>query len=314
MKYNADWLFLAKTNTINPSTIADLSVYSCIIPILIFLILKFNWKEKLKWFCFLLLLVNFLTDLASGFYSKKPSASGTVLNASPISETHSVTIKLDKGNVHEGEFIQSQNFAGIITKIYLPGSREPQIEKIDIHGNNAAINAAAPFRVFSTLKITNISMLVNIILTFFIFYLIFKGINLWERFSLVALATAIAVWVVRNIILNQLHSFDGFFNGGSTILIILFALAFFYFQLNKPDIPFIYSSPTFWIVTAILLYKAGTFFLFLYANTLDQSEKVNFFLINSAFYDLQNFLFAIAFFIPGVKKNKHSSKSRLATI
>jgi hypothetical protein len=89
------------------------------------------------------------------------------------------------------------------------------------------------------------------------------------------------------------------YNGGATLLIIVFSLVYFYKQLNNPENLFVYSTPPFWIVVAVLLYKAGTFFLFLYTNSLSQNEKENFYLFNSVFYLLQNVLLAISFMIPG---------------
>jgi hypothetical protein len=301
---------LVKTKAINPSIIADLSVYSCILPILIFLILRFNWREKLKWFCFLLIITNFSADLLSGYLSKIPIASGVVMTSSAdtiLKKT--ITLQVKDGQLHEEEYILSDSFAGIITDIQVIHDKSPKTIQANIQGNNQPIIAGSSFKAYSTLYISNISYLISLIFTFLIFYLIFRDTPPWNKLALIALIGTIAIWLFRNIMLNKLHSFGGFFNGGTTILIILFAIAFFYYQLNKPDIPFIYSSSSFWIVTGILLYKAGTFFLFLYVNTLDQDEKMNFFLINSGFYDIQNILFAIAFSIRR-KENKKTLKLR----
>lgn len=160
----------------------------------------------------------------------------------------------------------------------------------------------AHFEAFSTLNILNISLLAELILTFLIFYLNFKHQSKWwSRITLIAIFLASLIWIARNIFVGNLYTYSSVYNGSITILIIFFALVFFYQQLKRPDNPFVYASPVFWIISAILIYKAGTFFLFLYGNTLEQSEKENFFIINSFFYIVENVLFAVAFLIRSKK-------------
>jgi hypothetical protein len=159
--------------------------------------------------------------------------------------------------------------------------------------------------VFSTVKLSNILLLVELSLIFFIFYLILKDNTLWSKLTVAAIILTIIFWVYQNIVLDKIDTYGGFYTGGMTLIIIVFSLAFFYHQLNKPENLFVYSFSAFWMVIAILLYKASTFFLFLYTNSLTQIEKANFYLFNSFFYLLQNLLFAISFLIPD--KNKRST-------
>lgn len=87
------------------------------------------------------------------------------------------------------------------------------------------------------------------------------------------------------------------------ILIIIWTILFFYEQLTKPadsNQLFIYSTPSFWIVTAYLIYFAGTFFLFIYSQNknleADSEFSMQYSFINSVFVLLKNILLSIAMF------------------
>ncbi len=255
----------------------------------------------------LLIIANFSFDLIGVYSSKKPLATGYIHEFSSQGNKHTVELELTKGKIHEGEFISSNEFIGSIAKINATKSSSGNII-VEIEGNTAPLTSAA-FNVYSNLRMVNILLLIELIFIYTIFFLLFQAVPLWKKLTLTALIFSVVFWFYRNILLDLIHSYGGYYNGGTTILIILFALAFFYYQLKQPENPFIYSTPAFWIISAILLYKVGTFFLFLYSNTLDQNEKANFYIINSAFYILQNLLFTIAFLIDAKKKQvKHNPK------
>jgi hypothetical protein len=183
----------------------------------------------------------------------------------------------------------------------------------EIETSASQVNSPTDFEVFSTLNIVNISLLVELILTFLMFFLILTPTRKWlGKLALIVLFILALIWIYRNLILDNLYTSSALYNGGSTIIIILFALTFFYYQLNRPDNLFIYAAPSFWIVSAILIFKAGTFFLFLYGNTLDQAEKANFYAINSVFYVVENILFAVAFILKG--KNSLTTSKRSIVI
>jgi hypothetical protein len=261
-----------------------------------------------------LVITNFSFDRLSYSLSKLPVSSGTVISLSSSSQTTNPTVLLDikKGNVYEGEFISTAEWSGIVAKVSRANNSSKDEVWAEVETSAANIKSGSNFKAFSTLNIVNISLLVELILTFLIFYLILAPTRKWlGQLALAALIISVLIWIYRNIILDNLYIYSGFYNGGTTIVIILFALTFFYYELNRPDNLFIYAAPAFWIVSAILIFKAGTFFLFLYGNTLDQSEKINFYTINSIFYVVENLLFAIAFYLKG-KDSLTSSKRSLA--
>lgn len=95
------------------------------------------------------------------------------------------------------------------------------------------------------------------------------------------------------------------------ILIIIWSIVFFYEQLTKPAIGeqlFLYSSPSFWIVSAYLIYFAGTFFLFIYSQNKpperDTEEFIQYSLINGVFILIKNILLSVAMFTRGSVESK----------
>jgi hypothetical protein len=294
---------LNKTKTIDPILIAEIAAYSCFLPILVFLFLRYNWRERLKWVCLFLVISNFSFDQLSAYLSSKPVATGIIKNDSTELRQNFI-LNIHSGKIYKGQYVSAGKFSGIITHVFKDSSFQKARIKIDT--KNKLINSPSPFRSFSTIRIVNIAALVEVILTFFLFHLIFKSILPWNKVTLIAMGLTITWWIINNIVLGNIHSHDSYINGTTTILVILFSLVFFYHQLNTVENRFIYLSPSFWIIFAILLYKAGTFFLLLYANTLDQDEKASFYVINSGFYFLQNMFFAIVFLVRdnSIEKNR----------
>jgi hypothetical protein len=69
--------------------------------------------------------------------------------------------------------------------------------------------------------------------------------------------------------------------------------------MKNPDSLFLYNSPHFWIVAALLLYFSGSFFAFIYAQNFSNSPEVanTFRTITKYLTFIQNILFLIAFII-----------------
>lgn len=96
------------------------------------------------------------------------------------------------------------------------------------------------------------------------------------------------------------------------ILIICLCIYYFYEELNQMNDEFIYAKPEFWAVAGIMLYLAGTFFLFVQAGQLSRNTQITFWVINLGCNVLKNIMFAVAF---SVKKNNYQnlrSNSRIS--
>ncbi|MDH7463932.1 hypothetical protein QEG73_21700 [Chitinophagaceae bacterium 26-R-25] len=88
------------------------------------------------------------------------------------------------------------------------------------------------------------------------------------------------------------------------ILIISLCICYFFEQLNQMNNEFIYSKAEFWAVAGIMLYLAGTFFLFVQAGQLSHNTQRTFWVINLGCNVLKNIMFAVAF---SINKNNYQN-------
>jgi len=103
---------------------------------------------------------------------------------------------------------------------------------------------------------------------------------------------------------NEASEFDSLPTTIESIFIITFCIFFLFQELNNPEIPFIYQNPNFWFVFGMLGYLAGNFFLFLQYSNISSDVRDGFWMINLLFNILKNLLFAVAFYLPKVKKDE----------
>lgn len=83
----------------------------------------------------------------------------------------------------------------------------------------------------------------------------------------------------------------------SSLILIIGSILYFFETIQKPEIGFIYSKPSFWVVVGIMIYFSGTFFLFLQYENLSTEEKDNFWIINIICFILKNIFFSISFIL-----------------
>ena len=81
------------------------------------------------------------------------------------------------------------------------------------------------------------------------------------------------------------------------IIIIGYCLFFLGEQIFDPQVEFIYSSYKFWLAVAQLIYLAGTFFVFAYAEDLGNEERNDLWKILFICNILKDLLFAIAIWL-----------------
>ncbi|KIC89383.1 hypothetical protein [Flavihumibacter sp. ZG627] len=97
----------------------------------------------------------------------------------------------------------------------------------------------------------------------------------------------------------------------SAITLIIFSILYLFEQIQNPEVSFIYSKSNFWIVVGIMLYFAGTFFLFLQFSELSSQEQYSYWIINWVCIILKNILFSIAFYLP--KENPYHIENEIKT-
>ena len=71
---------------------------------------------------------------------------------------------------------------------------------------------------------------------------------------------------------------------------------YFFDQLKQPDTFAIYSTINFWVIISFLIYLAGTFFLYIYSESMinDKIYIQNYRILNSSFVILKGVLLSVA--------------------
>ena len=105
------------------------------------------------------------------------------------------------------------------------------------------------------------------------------------------------VFCLYNIVDKPIRVFDSVQASIESILVLAYCIIYFYEQLNQPQISFIYTKYTFWLITGLLVYLSGTFFLYAFAVNLPDQTRINFWVINLICTILKNLFFTIAILI-----------------
>jgi hypothetical protein len=80
--------------------------------------------------------------------------------------------------------------------------------------------------------------------------------------------------------------------------------------MSEIDNTFVYNKPSFWIVTGIMIYLAGSFFIYVFANQVEKAVLNQFWFLTNVLYVVKNLLFALGIFIH-VKQLKNPTPQKL---
>jgi hypothetical protein len=99
----------------------------------------------------------------------------------------------------------------------------------------------------------------------------------------------------------------------NTVFILLFCLLYFFEQIRFPKTMFIYTQSSFWSIVGLLVFSAGTFFIFWYNTIIKQSEvfENQYIIIHALIFIIRNLLFSIAFVIKPDKRALSDSQLSL---
>jgi hypothetical protein len=103
-------------------------------------------------------------------------------------------------------------------------------------------------------------------------------------------------------------SFGSLTVGLESVLIIAMCIYYFFDQLKQPNTFLIYSSINFWIIISFLIYLSGTFFLYIYADSMINNKAFleQYMIINSSFIILKSILLSIAMLMKSDQINNQS--------
>ena len=97
--------------------------------------------------------------------------------------------------------------------------------------------------------------------------------------------------------------------GVETILILLFSFYYLYEQMNDPSSLFIYNKYPFWIIAGMMLYLAGSLFIYIFAYQVDPGVLHQYWLLTNVVTIIRNILVIIAILIY-VKQQKNPSPEK----
>lgn len=146
-------------------------------------------------------------------------------------------------------------------------------------------------------------------ITFSYFFYISVTNKAVKRF-IIFTSALVSFFLLFSFIRSDKNSFDSISTSVESIAFIIFSIIYFFEQLNKSTDHFIYSSPNFWVVLAVLIGTAATLFLFILANNLSEKEIEKYWIINNIASIVSNILFSIAFLVNRfVPQNPPSERS-----
>ncbi|HZF63425.1 MAG TPA: hypothetical protein VEZ55_03020, partial [Chitinophagaceae bacterium] len=72
--------------------------------------------------------------------------------------------------------------------------------------------------------------------------------------------------------------------GIETIIILVFSAYFLYERMNEPAVFFIYNDYRFWVVLGFMIYLAGSFFIYLFADRIPSYQMRQYWVFTDIFY------------------------------
>src|SRR2546423_6516779 len=98
--------------------------------------------------------------------------------------------------------------------------------------------------------------------SFFWMFIISPKMKKWIIF----LSCAFVSFVLGYLIVSGRIRIDSLCIGIETILILIYTFYYFYEEMKDTSDSFIYNKYQFWVISGILIYLAGSFFIYIYAN------------------------------------------------
>ncbi len=122
------------------------------------------------------------------------------------------------------------------------------------------------------------------------------------------------VFLTLYTLLTKYKNIDSIPIGIETILILIFSFFFLIEQVSDMNSQVIYNKHQFWIVVGIMIYLAGSFFIYIFANQVDEKTLRQFWFLTNVFYIIKNILFAIGIYIYSKQSKKAVSNQLRPTL
>ncbi|MDQ3277122.1 MAG: hypothetical protein M3Q06_02275, partial [Bacteroidota bacterium] len=100
------------------------------------------------------------------------------------------------------------------------------------------------------------------------------------------------------------HLIDSIQIGVETIIILIFSYYYLYERMNDTTTLYVYSTFSFWIVIGMVLYLAGSFFIYIFADSLPKADVDKYWIVTNVLSILKNIFFAIAIIVNSKPQKK----------
>ena len=128
-----------------------------------------------------------------------------------------------------------------------------------------------------------------------ILYLVIKN-KKFKKFIIIA-SILFSTFIVSYNLSVKIKFLDSIPIGVEAILILIFSFYYLYEQMQDTDNLFVYSRYPFWIVLGMMLYLAGSFFIYIYTSQLPASQIARYWIFTNVFSILKNIFFSLAIII-----------------
>lgn len=133
--------------------------------------------------------------------------------------------------------------------------------------------------------------------SFFSYFLFLSVEDAILKRIIVLTSIAFIIFCIIHRITSTYTPIDSLPIGIETIIILSFSFGFLYEKMNDPKTLFVYNDYRFWIVLAFMIYLAGSFFIYIFANQIPRSDLPRYWIFTYIFYVIKNILFSIAILI-----------------
>lgn len=149
---------------------------------------------------------------------------------------------------------------------------------------------------------------------FFSFFLYIHVVNAKFRKFIIGSSVLFTVFMGLYFALAHSNSLDTIPVGIETILILIFSFFYLFEELNNPRADVIYKKFQFPVVTGIMLYLAGSFFIYVYSSQVNHEIIAKYWVFTNVFYILKNLLFILSLFMHANNRGTNPNPPRSALI
>ncbi len=147
----------------------------------------------------------------------------------------------------------------------------------------------------------------------FIIFIYINLKNLKLKKAIVVISILYLLFSIFYAVTVKIKTIDTIPIGIETIIILSFSFYFLYERMNEPTTDLIYNDYRFWIVLGMIIYLAGSFFIYIFSDQVDRQLFNKYLSLTYIFYALKNILFALGIWIH-VKREPQRVKHQKDTL